>query len=64
MEGKAIRFSLVFLGERIVLSYHYIAMIIPVRCFTCGKVIGNKYDWYLDLLVNGCSARYILFLQS
>ncbi|KAJ7543383.1 hypothetical protein O6H91_09G035500 [Diphasiastrum complanatum] len=26
------------------------AMIIPVRCFTCGKVIGNKWDTYLDLL--------------
>ncbi|KAJ1265077.1 hypothetical protein BS78_08G050400 [Paspalum vaginatum] len=26
------------------------AMIIPVRCFTCGKVIGNKWDLYLDLL--------------
>ncbi|KAM7269615.1 hypothetical protein ACFE04_025112 [Oxalis oulophora] len=25
-------------------------MIIPVRCFTCGKVIGNKWDNYLDLL--------------
>ncbi|CAG7868610.1 unnamed protein product [Brassica rapa] len=25
-------------------------MIIPVRCFTCGKVIGNKWDAYLDLL--------------
>ncbi|CAN6344581.1 unnamed protein product, partial [Urochloa humidicola] len=25
-------------------------MIIPVRCFTCGKVIGNKWDLYLDLL--------------
>jgi DNA-directed RNA polymerase I, II, and III subunit RPABC5 len=22
-------------------------MIIPVRCFTCGKVIGDKYDFYL-----------------
>lgn len=32
-------------------------MIIPVRCFTCGKVIGNKYDWYLDLLVNEYSAK-------
>lgn len=21
-------------------------MIIPVRCFTCGKVIGNKWDEY------------------
>lgn len=25
-------------------------MIIPVRCFTCGKVIGNKYESYLGLL--------------
>lgn len=25
-------------------------MIIPVRCFTCGKVIGNKWDSYLALL--------------
>jgi len=28
-------------------------MIIPVRCFTCGKVIGNKWDIYLDLIANG-----------
>ncbi|KAI9027164.1 DNA-directed RNA polymerase I, II, and III subunit RPABC5 [Phycomyces blakesleeanus] len=25
-------------------------MIIPVRCFSCGKVIGNKWDNYLSLL--------------
>lgn len=25
-------------------------MIIPVRCFTCGKVIGNKWNRYLKLL--------------
>jgi DNA-directed RNA polymerase I, II, and III subunit RPABC5 len=25
-------------------------MIIPVRCFTCGKVTGNKWNKYLDLL--------------
>ncbi|KAL3275615.1 hypothetical protein HHI36_020368 [Cryptolaemus montrouzieri] len=25
-------------------------MIIPVRCFTCGKVIGNKWETYLGLL--------------
>ena len=22
-------------------------MIIPIRCFTCGKVIADKYDYYL-----------------
>lgn len=26
------------------------AMIIPVRCFTCGKVVGNKWEAYLGLL--------------
>ncbi|ORX62483.1 hypothetical protein BCR32DRAFT_231817 [Anaeromyces robustus] len=25
-------------------------MIIPVRCFSCGKVIGNLWEKYLDLL--------------
>ena len=22
-------------------------MIIPVKCFTCGKVLANKYDYFL-----------------
>ncbi|KAJ1430938.1 DNA-directed RNA polymerase, subunit N/Rpb10 [Ochromonadaceae sp. CCMP2298] len=35
-------------------------MIIPVRCFTCGKVIGNKYDWYLDMRHQDVSARAAL----
>lgn len=25
-------------------------MIIPVRCFTCGKVTGNKWEQYIALL--------------
>ena len=25
-------------------------MIIPVRCFTCGKVLGNLWDKYLEEL--------------
>ena len=28
-------------------------MIIPVRCFTCGKVIGNKYETYMSYLATG-----------
>jgi len=28
-------------------------MIIPVRCFTCGKVVGNKWEQYLHLLQSG-----------
>ena len=27
-----------------------IKMIIPVRCFTCSKVIGNKYEKYAKLV--------------
>jgi DNA-directed RNA polymerase subunit N (RpoN/RPB10) len=23
-------------------------MIIPIRCFTCGKVLANKYDYYVE----------------
>jgi len=26
-------------------------MLIPVKCFTCGKVIGNKYQYYARELV-------------
>lgn len=25
-------------------------MIIPIRCFTCGKIIGDKWDKYQKLL--------------
>ena len=28
-------------------------MIIPIRCFTCGKVIGNKWETFLELLQAG-----------
>ena len=31
----------------------WLIMIIPVRCFTCGKVIANKYDTYKGLLTAG-----------
>ncbi|KRZ49634.1 DNA-directed RNA polymerases I, II, and III subunit RPABC5, partial [Trichinella nativa] len=33
-----------------ILSSSVRKMIIPVRCFTCGKVIGNKWESYLGLL--------------
>ncbi|GMK56515.1 hypothetical protein CspeluHIS016_0303550 [Cutaneotrichosporon spelunceum] len=28
-------------------------MIIPVRCFSCGKVVGNLWEAYLELLSAG-----------
>ena len=33
------------------------AMIIPVRCFTCGKVIGDKWDDYMSLLESGYTEK-------
>jgi hypothetical protein len=36
-------------------------MIIPVRCFTCGKVTGNKYERYLELIAANESERYVFF---
>ena len=24
----------------------YITMIIPIKCFTCGKVLADKYEYY------------------
>lgn len=28
-------------------------MIIPIRCFTCGKVIGNRWELFKELTSNG-----------
>jgi len=36
-------------------------MIIPVRCFTCGKVIGNKWEAYLSLLQADYTEGYTCF---
>ncbi len=40
------------------------AQIIPVRCFTCGKVIGNKWEQYVAFLESeneaACVARGLL----
>lgn len=36
-------------------------MIIPIRCFTCGKVIGNKWESYLGLLQAEYTEGYVLY---
>ena len=38
-----------------------LAMIIPIRCFTCGKVIGNKWEPYLTLLQAEYTEGYNIF---
>jgi DNA-directed RNA polymerase subunit N len=32
-------------------------MIIPVRCFSCGKVIGGLYETYTHMVEDGKSPR-------
>ena len=39
-------------------------MIIPIRCFTCGKVIGNKWEAYLGLLQAEYTEGYVLLNQA
>lgn len=34
-------------------------MIIPIRCFTCGKVIGNKWEKY-QLLISEYDEKDVL----
>ena len=31
-------------------SHLLITMIIPIRCFSCGKVVGDKWETYLEYL--------------
>ncbi|CAM9023597.1 hypothetical protein WICANDRAFT_36801 [Wickerhamomyces anomalus NRRL Y-366-8] len=32
-------------------------MIVPVRCFSCGKVVGDKWESYLKLLEDDTTAN-------
>ena len=35
-------------------------MLIPVRCFTCGKIVGNKWNNYVDKISQGFDKDEIL----
>lgn len=37
-------------------------MIIPVRCFTCGSITGNKWDRYLALLQADYTEGYLFLI--
>ena len=44
----------------------YINMLIPVRCFTCGKVLGNKYEYYqreVRALKGGVSDNTVTYID-
>lgn len=35
-------------------------MIVPVRCFSCGAVIGGKYEDFVEKLKDGKEAKQVL----
>lgn len=35
-------------------------MIIPIRCFTCGKITGDKWEPYQEMLKNGICEKEAL----
>lgn len=35
-------------------------MLIPMRCFSCGKVVGNKWDRYLKLIRTNITSKAAL----
>ena len=35
-------------------------MIIPVRCFTCGKVVGSSYEEYKRRVASGEDAKAVM----
>ena len=39
-------------------------MIIPIRCFTCGKVLGQVYERYLSLLDQQKTEEFLDFILN
>lgn len=44
-------------------------MIIPVKCFTCGNVLADKYRWYLEevrraKLAKGANIEKVIYLTK
>jgi len=47
----------------------YYTMIIPIKCFTCGTVLADKYRWFLDRvrekkLANGDDIEKVIYLTK
>lgn len=38
--------------------------ILPIRCYTCGKIIGNKWEPYQNMLLEGMTAKDALDLLN
>ena len=46
--------------DLIKINIYFIKMIIPVRCFTCGSVIANKWEQYESQVNQGKSEKDVL----
>ncbi len=44
----------------IILDYFFVRMLIPVRCFTCGNLIADKYDDYQNKVKSGEDPEKVL----
>ncbi len=44
----------------IILDYFFVRMLIPVRCFTCGNLIADKYDDYQNKVKSGVEPEKVL----
>lgn len=44
----------------IILDYFFVRMLIPVRCFTCGNLIADKYDDYQNKVKSGEEPEKVL----
>jgi len=44
----------------IILDYLFVRMLIPVRCFTCGNMVADKYDDYQNKIKAGEDPEKVL----
>ena len=42
-----------------IIIYNNIKMLIPVKCFTCGKVIGDKYLYFQEEVIKEKRDKHI-----
>ncbi len=44
----------------IILDYFFVRMLIPVRCFTCGNLIADKFEEYQNKVKSGEGPEKVL----
>jgi DNA-directed RNA polymerase subunit N len=44
----------------IILDYFFVRMLVPVRCFTCGNLVADKFEDYQTKVKSGENAAKVL----